>query len=248
MDSMNPHDWFVDHRTGFVVRSLEPDDERTFAEHLPGCPECREEIGRVERDLAWLPMGAAPASPRPGFKRRLLEGALGTRTRRSRWASPRVPAIGIAASLLVGLGLFARERGRAGALEQQVAQLGDQLRGVRDTLSIIRSASRVLQASISMDGHEGGMTIFADSRTHRWNVVVHGLPAAPAGEIYQFWFICDNGMVRGVTVHLDERTPAFMTLPMPKIGGTVLGAALTVEPDADTAAGPRGKTLAHLML
>jgi hypothetical protein len=35
---------------------------------------------------------------------------------------------------------------------------------------------------------------------------------------------------------------------MPKIGGTVLGAALTVEPDADTAAGPRGKTLAHLML
>ncbi|MEP6573362.1 MAG: anti-sigma factor [Gemmatimonadota bacterium] len=245
---MNPHEWFVVHRTEFVIRTLEPGDERTFAEHLPGCAECREEIGRIEHDLAWLPMGASPAVPRPGLKRRLLEGALGSPVRRWRWTSQWPAIIGIAASLLLGLGLYAREHARSETLTRQVAQLDAALRGAQDTLSIIRGASRVLQASFTMDGHNGGMTIFADSHSHRWNVVVHGLPAAPAGEVYQFWFICDNGMIRGVTVHLDEKTPAFMTLPMPEAGGTVLGAALTVELDANTAPEPQGKTLAHLML
>jgi len=28
-------------------------------------------------------------------------------------------------------------------------------------------------------------------------VVIHDLPQLPPGERYQFWFICDDGMVRG---------------------------------------------------
>ncbi|MGH7702938.1 MAG: anti-sigma factor, partial [Gemmatimonadales bacterium] len=68
------------------------------------------------------------------------------------------------------------------------------------------------------------------------------------GEVYQFWFICENGMVRGVEVHVDETSPAFMTLSMPAEGGEVRGAALTVEPAAEHSPTPTGKELAHLML
>lgn len=99
-----------------------------------------------------------------------------------------------------------------------------------------------------MDGEEGGLLIFADDVSHRWNVVVHGLPPAPAGEKYQFWFICSDGMVRGATVASAGGRPAFLTLGMPREGGTVMGAALTLEPKSNVSRESRGKALAKLML
>jgi hypothetical protein len=79
-------------------------------------------------------------------------------------------------------------------------------------------------------------------------VVVHGLPPAPAGTRYQFWFICADGMVRGTEIPGADARPTIFTTGMPPTGGAVLGAALTMEPmDADSGP-PRGKTLAHLML
>jgi len=77
---------------------------------------------------------------------------------------------------------------------------------------------------------------------------VHGLPPARPGEVYQFWFITETGMVKSVEVHVDQGTPAFMTLPMPKQGGTVMGAALTMEPAGSVSPAPEGRELAHLML
>jgi hypothetical protein len=99
-----------------------------------------------------------------------------------------------------------------------------------------------------MDGHQGGLMIFADVRTHRWNVVVHGLPPAAPGEVYQFWFICANGMVRSVEVHPSEAVPAFVTLGMPSMGGEVKGAALSVEQQGEQSPEPKGKMLVHLIL
>ena len=241
---MNSHEWFIEHRTAFVVRSLERPEERSFTEHLAGCDECRAEIARIERDLAWLPMAVAPVAARPGLRRELVEAVLGGGRRRSR----RPVVLALAASLMLALGLWGWGRRQATALSAEIAELQGRLNATRDTLSIMRGAGRVLQASIKMDGHQGGLMIFADQRSRRWNVVVHGLPPAHAGEVYQFWFICENGMVRGVEVHVNETSPAFMTLSMPVEGGEVRGAALTVEPAAETSAAPTGKELAHLML
>jgi hypothetical protein len=105
----------------------------------------------------------------------------------------------------------------------------------------------VLQTRISMDGHEGGLLIFQDAVSHRWCVIVHGLPPAPAGSVYQFWFITETGMVRSVEVNADTRRPAFMTLPMPGVAAPVMGAALTMEPVVNRSSEPRGVTLAHLV-
>lgn len=245
---MTTHEWFIEHRTAFVVRTLEPDEERSFREHLTGCEECRAELERIERELAWLPMGAAPARPRPGLTRALVDGAIGTRRGPPRWL---VPA-GMAAALLLAAGSWgwarrtvdvARaefERDRAGLLEQ--------LAMARDTLGIIRTAAKVRHASITMGEQRGGLVIFADERTHRWNVVVYGLPAPAPGEVCQFWFITGTGMVRSVEVRPGDDGPAFLTLPMPPTGGTVMGAALTIEPADSKGDRPQGTELAHLMM
>jgi hypothetical protein len=245
---MTAHDWFVEHRTDFAIRALEPAEEATFHEHLAGCEECRRETARIERELAWLPMGAAPVAPRPGLTRELVERAIGRRPGASRWLVP----LALAASLVAVAGAWgwatvrvrAAEQGRA-AVE---ARLAYQLAMTRDTLGIIQAASKVRHASISMGGHEGGMLIFADERSHRWNVVVYGLPAPHAGQICQFWFITETGMVRGVVVPTDDRAPAFLTLPMPPGTSPVMGAALTMEAAGSSGAAPLGTELAHLML
>ena len=118
---------------------------------------------------------------------------------------------------------------------------------LRDTLSVMRSAQRVLQASIDVGGRQGGLVIFADEASHRWKVVVHGLPPAPDGQSYQFWFVCPDGMVKGAEVSPVEGQPVILTLGMPADGSPVLGASLTME--ARGASGPpRGKELVHLDL
>jgi hypothetical protein len=98
-----------------------------------------------------------------------------------------------------------------------------------------------------MNGHQGGMLIFQDAGSHRWCVIVHGLPPAPVGNKYQFWFITESGMVRSVEVNADMQRPAFMTLPMPGVAAPVMGAALTMEPAVNRSDEPKGPTLAHVV-
>jgi anti-sigma-K factor RskA len=244
---MSAHAWFEEHRTAFVVRSLDAEEESTFRTHLEGCEDCRDAVHLIEQELAWLPLGTAPVTPRPELKRRLIESALGIRPRRSF-----APLLAAAASIALVVGAWAWASARVRAAERTTeearANLAHQLDMARDTLGIMRTADRVRHASIRMGEQQGGMVIFADDRTHRWNVVVYGLPAPQPGKVCQFWFITETGMVRGVQVKTGEATPAFLTLPMPPTGGTVMGAALTLEPMGSSSPGPEGKELAHLML
>jgi hypothetical protein len=245
---MTAHEWFIEHRTAFAIRTMEPDEERGFREHLAGCAECRAEIERTERELAWLPMGVAPVAPRPGLTRALVDGALGTRRAAPAWLVP----VALAASLLLAVGSWYWAWSTVRAFEDDVAvereRVSHQLAMTRDTLGIIRQAGLVRHADITMGEHKGGLIIFADTETHRWNVLVYGLPAPQPGQVCQFWFITDSGMVKSVPVQTQMGWPAFVTLGMPRAPGKVMGAALTMEPVGSDNPAPEGPQLAHLML
>jgi hypothetical protein len=245
---MTPHDWFVEQRTAFTIRSLDADEERTFREHLRGCEECQAAIAKIQQDLAWLEMGVWPETPRPGLAHALAERALGRRPRLPAWAMPAA----LAASVVLALGAWVwasvSTRSLRNSMAEERARLLNQISMTRDTLDIIRAAGRVRHATITMGDQQGGLVIFADDRTHRWNVVVYGLPAPAPGEICQFWFITETGMVKGVEVKTDGTTPAFLTLGMPPSGGDVKGAALTVEAAGSNDPMPQGPELAHLMM
>lgn len=238
---MTPHDWYVENRAAFVARSLEPREERLFGDHLRRCEECSREVARLERELGALGMGAAPVPPRPGLTHQLADAVLQRRT----WWRRALP-MAAAAALIAAVGLGLRERESRSALQAALAERERDLTAIRDTLSIIRAAQRVVQRDIAMGDHKGGLLIFDDQVTHRWNVVMHGLPPAPAGSVYQFWFITQSGMVRSVELRCQDNRPAFATLEMPKTPGPVMGAALTVEPAVNRSPEPRGPMLAHV--
>jgi Anti-sigma-K factor rskA len=240
---MNPHDWYVENRAAFATRALEPDEERTFREHLARCEECLLDVARLERELGWLAMGASPVAPRPGLSRRLA-GRILDRPRRWQVVLPSALA---AAALLLTVGLGWQGRRERQALETTLAAREHRLMALTDTLSVLRQAQAVTQANISMDNYRGGLVIFRDAVSHRWCVVVHGLPPAPAGSVYQFWFITTTGMVRSVEVDANARHPAILTVGMPGESSPVMGAALTVEPAVNRSPEPQGMQLAHVM-
>ena len=78
--------------------------------------------------------------------------------------------------------------------------------------------------------------------------MIHGLPPAPPGAGYQFWFICADGMARGSEILVARPGSMMFTTGMPETGGAVLGGALTVEPLGVSTGPPQGKELAHLVL
>ncbi|HEX9565355.1 MAG TPA: anti-sigma factor [Gemmatimonadaceae bacterium] len=248
---MKAHDWFIEHRLDFVARALDPGDEDLFRDHMARCEECAAAVASAATDLRWLPMAAAPVTPRPGFSRRVMDEVVGPRkTVWSRWSWPLAAAAGIAAVLLGGLTF--RQATQLAALRAErdsiVSVHRTELAAARDTLSLLQNAERVLTASIDMDGRRGGMLIFADETTHRWKVVVHGIPRAKDGMRYTFWFITGDGMVRGAVVECDETRPGVVMLDMPPGATLIRGGALTEEPMDGDPQVPRGKELAHLEL
>jgi hypothetical protein len=239
---VTPHDWYVEHRAAWVARALEPREHELFADHLPRCEECRTEVLLLERDLAWLPMAGAPAAPRPGLTRQIADRVLRRPPAWRRYG----PGLAAAAALVAATGLGLAEHRRRTEAEALLADRGRRLAALEDTLSVIRSAARVVHHNIAMDGHRGGLLIFQDETSHRWNVVVHGLPAAPAGTVYQFWFVTESGMVKSVELPMDENRPAFATVAMPATPTPVMGAALTVEPMPARSDQPEGREIAHV--
>jgi anti-sigma-K factor RskA len=247
---VTPHEWFVEHRLEYATRTLDAEHVTTFERHLPGCEECHREIARIEADLHWLPMGLPPAAPNSGLNRRIVEHVLrGSPARRAPWRRPAA----IAAAALLALGGWYLGQSRTEALRQELEERSAAVAALQDTLSIMRQANRILQANVNVDGSKGSLFIFADEATHRWNVVIHGLPPAPEGRRYQFWFICAEStdrMVRGTEVSVDTHRPTIFAtdMPKPQTCRSVIGAALTEEPATSGQGPPRGRELVELML
>lgn len=244
---MTVHDWYLENRAAFVIRSLEPKEESLFASHLPRCEECRTAVAQLEREIAWLPMGVAPIAPRPGLSRALLEGVLRPQRPRRRWWAWGA-SVALAASLVLALRVWAGARQEIAELKSTLAVRQGRLNAIEDSLSAILGAERVLQKTITGPGYEGGVLIFYDEDTQRWNVVVHDLPAARAGEAYQLWFATGSGLLPGPEIPVNGSRPTFVTLPAPGPSDAVIGAVLTLGPAGGPSGGgePRGVKLARL--
>ncbi|MCU0650001.1 MAG: anti-sigma factor [Gemmatimonadaceae bacterium] len=247
-----PHDWYVEHRADFASRLLDEADEAAFRRHLATCSECRKAIDDASVALGWLSIGVAPVAPRPGFTQQIVRELTPPRgSGRGAWA-PWLAAASAVVLLGGGWWRSARDvtamRDAVAAMAAQSAQRDTQLVALNDTLSIVRRASRVLHAPVRMGTMTGSLTILDDPVSHRWRVFVTGLPPAAPGERYAFWFVCEDGMVRGADVTPQAVGGAQLTLGMPERGGRVMGAELTMERVQQTAATTTSMTLAKVMI
>jgi Anti-sigma-K factor rskA len=189
----------------------------------------------------WLGILAPARTPRPELKGRVLERTLAPRRR---WPLA-VAAVFVLA--VAGAGWWAYHT--IDALTAERDELASRMVAYEDTVStfIHGSATQLIQIPVSTGGRVGAVTIFADSALHRWLVRCDGLAPNARDQAYQLWFITETGMVTAAVMPMDQDRPMVMALDMPRAGGRVMGAAMSIEPRAGSMT-PSGPMVFHRML
>jgi anti-sigma factor RsiW len=207
-----------------------PAEHDRFARHLSRCPSCAAEV-RGFREVATTMAFAVTAEPPPELRDRVLTAAARTRqlppevTTHARpprpttqwvpWLSGAVALASIAAAVFFAL-----------AQSQAQDQLS-QARAQNQALAAVLSAPQVkVLSQVSTKGGTAVVVLAAERR--ELAVVTTGLPALPAGQVYQLWLIGKTKIVSvGLLPHASNgQTPAVLATGLVK--GDTLG--LTVEP------------------
>jgi anti-sigma-K factor RskA len=200
-----------------------------FTRHLSRCPSCASEV-RGFREVATSLAFAAAAEPPPELRAQVLVAATRirqlppevkthARPRRARawvpWLSGAIATAGIAVAVVFGL---------AQAHTQQEL---NQARAQNQDIALVLSAPQVkLLTHTTTAGGVATVVLAADR--HQLVVTTSGLPALPAGKVYQLWFI---GPKKIVSAGLLPTATSGQTSPVLASGivhGDKLG--LTVEP------------------
>jgi Anti-sigma-K factor rskA len=222
----------------YALDALEPGAERDrFNHHLNRCQSCTGEV-RGFREVATELAFAVAAEPPPGLRQQVMTAVARTRQlppemrtharpRRSHPREPWVPwlagVVAAAAIVIAVISGFARAHTQT-ELNQARAQ-NQQIAGV-----LTAPDAKLLTSRTTAGG--AAVVVLAPSR-RQLVVTTAGLPALPAGQVYQLWLI---GPVKIVSAGLLPTAEGGRTPPVLASGitaGDKLG--LTVEPAPGTA-------------
>ena len=200
-----------------------------FTRHMSRCQTCASEV-RGFREVATALAFAATAETPSELRAQVLAAAARTRQlppevrtharpRRTRSWVPWLSGVVATASIVVAV-LF-------GFAQSHTQQELNQIQAENKAISLLLSSPQVTLLSHSTT--QGGVaTVVLAAARHQLVVVTNGLPALPAGKVYQLWLI---GKTKTVSAGLlppatSGRTPAVLASGVVK--GDTLG--LTVEP------------------
>ena len=234
----------------YALDALEPGAERDrFTRHLTRCPSCASEV-RGFREVATAMAFATAAEPPAGLRDRVLAAAARTRQvppevrtharpRRTRTWTPWVPWLSgvVATASIVAAVLF-------GFAQAHTQDELNQVRAENQAISLLLSApkAKLLTSPVT---HGGVATVVLAADRHELAVVTTGLPALPAGKVYQLWLIGKPAITSAglLPPAKDGQTPAVLATGV--VPGDALG--LTVEP-AGGSAQPTTKPILALPL
>jgi hypothetical protein len=226
-----------------------PAERERFARHLSRCPSCANEV-RGLREVATALAFAATAEAPADMRGQVLAAAARTRQlppevrshrlhARPPRALPWVPWLSGAVALAsIAVAVF------FGLSQSRTQDELNQARAQNQALSVVLSAPKVqVLSQVSTSG--GTAIVVLAAERHELAVVTTGLPALPAGKVYQLWLI---GKAKITSAGLlptakSGQTPAILATGLVK--GDALG--LTVEP-APGSAQPSTKPIVDLPL
>ncbi len=236
----------------YALGALDGEDLRELEEHLEaGCPECRRQLDRWNRDLEALAESAPPVEPSEVARARVLRVAGGSRLRGvPGWVYPAIAAL-LLISIGSGISLWrlrgevrslAAERGR---LEREIAALDREARLARDEAQLARDEARRAAQALQVVAAPGVRTVvlaglkpapssagrtYVNPQTGDALFYAFGLPDLPRDKTYQLWFIAGGKPVSAGTFAVDERGAG--SLRVDRIGDAagIQAWAVTVEP------------------
>ncbi len=187
-----------DDLAAYALGALDARERREVADHVAGCPACREELAPYEA-AAWGLAETAAAAPPARLRGKIIDRARSGRSWRG-WLAPlRRPVplgvpLALAVALVVAVVSYAGARGDADAYGQAVSAVAD---GRLVTLAETGEAG----------GARGTLVIPPAGAAY---LILH-LPPLPAGHSWEAWVIrADRPLAAGVS----EVRSAVLTLRM----------------------------------
>lgn len=224
----------------YAIGALDVEEARAFEKLLAESEEAQRQVKGYREVGALLVHGAPAATPDPTLRARLMRRvhsrSASTKTRgRSGYMSWPVWLAWAAAVGGIAIGGMQTFRGRSlvdqiAALEEDIGELSVALAGSAATLDNILEPSTVLFLLTSTDAQPPGIQLFWNQRDN--NVVLHAfsLNQAPAGRVYQLWYLRDGAPIPASTFNSETDGHQLVTLPGPPGDVEVIGAAVTLEP------------------
>jgi anti-sigma-K factor RskA len=218
----------------YALGVLEPEEKAEMDAHLrTGCATCEAALKEALAMNAIVMSMAPEVVPPARLKRRVLAG-VGVQRMSWSWLA----ALAAASMLVLALWLSVQERTRSAELAQ-----------ARHTLIQVSSQrDRLMQALSFLDDPATLPVSFGKGQPlpPRGNVFVHSklgvlliasnLPAAQSGKIYEMWVIPKGGAPRPAGLFQSEGGTAMHILSGPLDVGTLGAVAVTLEPEAGSAA------------
>ena len=222
----------------YALDALEAGSERDrFTRHLSRCQSCAAEV-KGFREVATAMAFAAAAEAPAELRGRVLAATARTRQlppevrtharpRRSRTQVPWVPWLSgvVATASIVVAVLF-------GFAQAHTRDELNQVKAENQAISLLLSApeAKLLTHTVT---NGGVATVVLAADRHELAVVTTGLPALPAGKVYQLWLIGKPKIVSAglLPAAKNGQTPAVLATGVVK--GDTLG--LTVEPAGGSA-------------
>jgi hypothetical protein len=190
---------------GYALDALQPEQARTYENHLARCQFCREELGDFVELAGQLAFATPPAPPPAAALRQTILAAaraeLGQPERsRPPWAVPSLTVAVTASAAAVALGIWTAAQPSSSHLRALP------LRGTPGALVVSGNHSAVLVAS--------GLPPAPDGQTYEIWLMRAGTPARPAG-----LFGADHRTVRAPLTH-PVPSGSFVGVTIERAGGT----------------------------
>ncbi|ODU02110.1 MAG: hypothetical protein ABS81_18790 [Pseudonocardia sp. SCN 72-86] len=247
----------VEQAVGFVLRTLEPDEELEVLAHLPGCPECIAAVGDAEGVLSTLGTSVDQVDPPPRLRAAILDAAASTPQVASPLRpAPVVPARGPAPSrpggpsrppaahraprrrtrTLVAAALALIVAAGVGGLAARTVQLQNQRDAqIQQTQSIVDMVAQfdrpgVQHAWLAAEpGQSPVAAVMVDGATRA--VVTVGLPAnSTADDTYVLWGMGDGNPRALGTFDVESAQTGPHDIGSGTSAATYAGYAISLEP------------------
>ena len=244
---MSVHEQFADDLSLYALGALRGDERHAVQKHLEECSACRQELEKLQGDLALLAFSASGPRP-PARSRERLMAAVAKEprkpqlVRRARWGWWNVLGWAAALAAIAVAGLLSQQnselRHRLAELETSSTNHDQQLREARQLLATLTSPDAVhftLIAGKTPPQPQGKAIYVRSSGTLVF--LASNMPAIPPQKSYELWLIPTSGApIPAGLFKPDARGAAAVIQPPLPPGVEAKAFAITIEPEAGSSA------------